>query len=151
MTIRPLVDSPETIPLLAGWFHAEWHTFDGRSISAIEGQLAENLNLNSIPITFVARGDAGVLGTVSLDLSDLPGFDHFSPWLASLYVLPHARGKGIGSALIRHVQQFASSRGIGMVYLWTPSETRLYERCGWTCFQRATYNDRSITLMRWPA
>ena len=53
MTIRPLADVPESIEILARWFHKEWHAFDGRSADLIAAQLAENLNRDSAPITFV--------------------------------------------------------------------------------------------------
>jgi hypothetical protein len=43
MKIRPLADVPEYIPVLARWFHAEWHDFDGRALATIEAQLSENL------------------------------------------------------------------------------------------------------------
>jgi GNAT superfamily N-acetyltransferase len=148
LTICPLADAPEAIPLLAMWVHEEWSDFDARSEESIQAQLAENLNRDHIPITFVAVQQAIVCGTVSLDLADLPSYDHLSPWLASLYVVPAARGKGIGNALVRQVQKFAKSHGFGTLHLWTPGSTRLYESCGWTLSQRTTYRSRTISLMR---
>jgi GNAT superfamily N-acetyltransferase len=148
MAILALADIPDAIPLLARWFHAEWHRFDGRSRQTIEAQLAENVSRDSIPITFLAQSHSEVVGTVSLDVSDLPAFDHLSPWLASLFVLPAARGAGIGTALVSHAQQFAASHEINPLYLWTPGSSRLYEKCGWTAFQRTEYNSHPITLMR---
>jgi GNAT superfamily N-acetyltransferase len=135
------------VPLLAEWFYKEWHKFDGRSLAEIETQLTENLAHDFIPITFLTWSGSDLVGTVSLDLSDLPTFDHLSPWLASLYVVPAARGRGIGAALVRHAQAFAASRGIRRIHLWTPGSTRLYERCGWRVFERTTYNSWPITLM----
>lgn len=149
ITISPLVHLPHAIPTLAQWFYAEWNTFDSRSVAEIEAQLAQYLNLDCIPITFVAHTQGELLGTVSLDIADLPPYDHLSPWLASLYVVREARSAGIGGALVRHVQQFASSHGIGTMYLWTPATTRLYERCGWTALEQAVYCGQRITLMRW--
>jgi GNAT superfamily N-acetyltransferase len=147
MTIIPLADRPEVVPLLARWFHDEWFCFDGRSLPSIEVQLAENLGRDCIPITFLAQHRSEVVGTVSLDLSDLPQFDHLLPWLASLYIVPTARDAGIGTALVLHAQQFATFHGISRLYLWTAGPTRLYEKCGWTVFQRADYNSHPITLM----
>jgi GNAT superfamily N-acetyltransferase len=146
--ISPLADVPDAIPLLARWLYDEWHGFDGRSTERIEAQLSENLNRDDVPITFVAQSDAQLLGTISLDVSDLPPFDSLSPWVASFYVLPAARGAGIGRALLRHAQQFAASRGFSPLYLWTPGSTRLYERCGWAVFERSTYHTKPITLLR---
>src|ERR1700722_17054514 len=98
ITINPLADLSAGIPKLAQWFFDEWHAFDGRSIESIQAQLFENLNRDSVPITFVAHRNSELLGSVSLDLSDLPPFDHLSPWLASLYVHTPFRGAGIGSS-----------------------------------------------------
>ena len=136
------------MPLLAAWFYAEWHGFDGRSQANIKAQLTENLGRDCIPITFLAHAGSEIVGTVSLDLSDLPSFDYLSPWLASLYVLPAARKTGIGTALVRHAQQFATSRGIMRLFLWSPGSTCVYEKCGWTVSERMHYNSRPITLMR---
>lgn len=148
VNIIPLADIPAAIPTLAHWFHGEWHSFDGRSIEAIQTQLSDNLNRERAPITFVACEGANPVGTVSLDLSDLPGFDHLSPWLSSLYVEPSARSRGIGDRLVRHVQRFASARGFSEIYLWSPGKTRLYERCGWIAMDTTLYGAHRITIMR---
>jgi len=63
---------PAAIPTLAEWFHAEWNGFDGRSITETEAQLRSCLNRDLLPITFVAFSDSNVIGTVSLDASELP-------------------------------------------------------------------------------
>ena len=91
MHIRLLADLPEAISTLAEWFHAEWHHYDGRSLAEIEAQLHDCLNRAWLPITFLALSDLEVIGTVTLDTSDLPAYDHLSPWLASLYVDPSRR------------------------------------------------------------
>ena len=148
MEIRLLADVPAAIPALAEWFHAEWHHYDGRSIAETEAQLRDYLNRDSLPITFLALSDSAVIGTVSLDTSDLPYYDHLSPWLASLYVLPSRRCEGIGRALIEHLVTFALERGISPIYLWTPVSTRLYEGCGWQLLCCDVYSGRPITLMR---
>jgi predicted N-acetyltransferase YhbS len=114
----------------------------------IETQLAENLGRSSLPVTFLAMEDSKVVGTVSLDLSDLPSHDQLSPWLASLFVVPEARGRGIATALVRHAQEFPALRKVSALYLWTPGLTRLYERCGWIEIERTHYASRPITVMR---
>jgi GNAT superfamily N-acetyltransferase len=148
MEIRLLADVPAAIPALAEWFHAEWHHYDGRSIAEIEAQLRDCLNRDALPITFLALSDSEVIGTVTLDTSDLLHYDHLSPWLASLYVLPSHRREGVGRALVMHLDAFALERGILPIYLWTPGSTRLYEECGWKVLCRDVYSGLSITLMR---
>ena len=129
-------------------FFDEWHQFDGRSREEIEAQLSGNLNRDRLPITFVAHQDAVLLGTVSLDLTDFLPMDHLSPWLASLYVDAPFRGRGVGRALVGHLQDFASSRGIGPLHLWTPGSTQLYLHCGWTVFASANYGGQPVTILR---
>jgi predicted N-acetyltransferase YhbS len=148
MRICPLADRPDAIPLLAGWFHSEWSSFDGRSVTMVEAQLAENLKRESIPITFLALVGATVIGTVSLDESDLPSHYHLSPWLASLFVAPEARERGIATALVRYALDFAALQKIPSLYLWTPGPTRLYERCRWIEIERTEYASCPITVMR---
>jgi len=145
--ISPLADFPEAIPIMAKWFYDEWHTFDGRTIDQITAQLSENLNRHSIPITFVAHQSLEILGTVSLDVSDLPEFESHSPWLASLYVHRSHRGKGVASTLVSHLKNFALSGGYTPLHLWTRGSTSLYERFGWAEISRATYRDKAITVM----
>jgi GNAT superfamily N-acetyltransferase len=148
MEIRPLADHPNAIPVLADWFHREWYSYDKRSSVEIEAQLRDSLNRDSLPITFLSLSGTEVIGTVSLDTSDLPPYDHFSPWLASLYVLPCRRGGGVGRALVKHLVRFALEREISPIYLWTPGSTRLYEECGWKVFCRDIYTGHPITLMQ---
>jgi|GEM_PF-1283035 len=123
MQIRLLGEVPSAIPVLAGWFFAEWHEFDGRSRSEIEVLLRHNLSGDALPVTFVALDNTAVIGTVTLDVSDLPHYDHLTPWLASLYVVPSRRRAGIGRALIKHLVTFALERALSPVYLWTPGST----------------------------
>lgn len=150
MLISPLADIPEAIPTIAKWFYDEWYTFDARSIDQITAQLSENLNRHSIPITFVAHQYHEILGTVSIDISDLPEFDSYSPWLASLYVHEPHRSKGVASALVSHLKHFALSGGCTSLYLWTPASTSLYERFGWVEISRDTYRNKPITIMMLP-
>jgi GNAT superfamily N-acetyltransferase len=129
--IRFLADVPAAIPVLAEWFCAEWYLFYGRSRSEIEVLLRDCLRRDALPVTFLALDHTEVIGTVSLDVSDLPKYDHLSPWLASLYVVPSRRRRGVGHALIKHLVTFALERAFSPIYLWTPGSTRLYEKCGW--------------------
>jgi len=148
LTIDLLADRPEAIPVLAEWFFAEWHRFDGRKPGEIRRQLTENLNRHSLPVTFVARLEGRLAGTVSIDMTDLPGFDELSPWLASLIVHPSARGQGIGSMLVRCATDFAGSHRIGQLFLWTAGQTRIYECSGWKTIGASSYGGVPIKLMR---
>jgi len=146
--IVPLADDPEAIPTLAGWFHEAWSAFDGRSREEIAAQLRQNLQRQNPPITFLAIREKELIGTVSLDVADLPSHDHLTPWLASLYVIPTARGFGVASALITHLLTFARAQKLPLIYLWTPGANALYEKHGWRSIDTATCAGRAIQIMR---
>lgn len=148
MRILPLADHPECIPALARWFHDEWSGFDGRSVDSIAEQLQANLNRDRIPITFLAMRGAELLGTISIELSDLPPRDDLSPWLASLFVAPSARRRGVGTALCHHVLQFAAEHDILELHLWTPGPPAFYLRQGWRVTENLLYAGQPISLMR---
>jgi GNAT superfamily N-acetyltransferase len=102
-----------------------------------------------VPITFIALEEGGVIGTASLDWTDLPPYDHlYSPWLASVFVRPADRGRGVGSALISHVRAFARSKRFPTIYLWTPGSPHFYEQRGWRALLPTTYHGRGITIMQ---
>ena len=152
MEIQPLANYPDAVPLLSEWFFSEWNDYDRRTHSEIEAQLRQNLGRDSVPITFVAIQDSRIIGTVSLDLSDLPPYDHlFSPWVASLYVPPAFRRRGVGRSLVSHVIDYARSKRLPRIYLWTPGSPGFYEKCGWRVLLATTYSARPITVLQFAA
>lgn len=129
--IIPLADRPDAIPLLAAWFHAEWHAIDGREIPEIEKQLGQNLEREKLPITFLEVREGQVAGTASLDVEDLPGYDEkYGPWLACVYVEPKWRGHGIAATLARHAVRFARKSGATRLSLWTENLGGFYPKLG---------------------
>jgi predicted N-acetyltransferase YhbS len=58
-------------------------------------------------------------GLVLLIDNDLESHPHLKPWLASLFVAPEMRGKGIGTALIRAVENAARDQRHAALYLYT--------------------------------
>src|SRR5690606_11178332 len=87
----------------------------------------------TIPSTLVALDEAGDwLGSVSLLAEDHPDIPHYSPWLASLYVRPEARGAGIGRALVARAVAEAGQVGTRTLYLYCkPDVAGWYRPLGW--------------------
>ena len=86
-------------------------------------------------LTWVARGepDGPVVGSVQLQPAKLPNGAHRGE-VAKLLVHRTARGRGLGTALMRHVEQEALARGRWLLLLDTETGSAaqaLYERSGW--------------------
>jgi putative acetyltransferase len=78
-------------------------------------------------------GGGGIFPTQSLPADTVE--------LVKLYLLPPARGRGVGKAIINHCLQIARANGYARVYLETTDELTqaipLYERLGFTYLQEA--------------
>lgn len=94
---------------------------------------------------FVAQEGDTVLGTGAL--ADKGGYGE----VKSMFVLPDARGKGVGEALLRQIEATARSNGHGAMKLETGNVLyaahRLYERAGFSkCGPFGDYPEANSSL-----
>ena len=149
MNISFLADHPYWVETLAGWHHAEWaHLFDDWTLEVTTAELIDHATRRGVPTTLVLHEGELLLGSVSLVIEDAPELQgEGSPWLASLYVLPSARGLGHGSRLVRAAAAVATDQGVERLYLFTPDQAGFYERLGWTRRMRTRLHGNDVTLM----
>ena len=88
-----------------------------------------------------------LIGTASLIEHDVPTRAELTPWLASVYVDPRFRKRGIGSALVRAVLQEARNLGLEKLYLITPDQVPFYRRQGWQEMEEIVYRGEAVTIM----
>jgi len=83
-------------------------------------------------IYFVAENMNGIVGGAGIFPS--AGLDDDTVELVKMYLVPEARGKGIGRLLISRCLEFAKEEGFGKVYIETMPELaqalKLYEKVG---------------------
>jgi GNAT superfamily N-acetyltransferase len=144
-----LADHPDDIPTLARWHHEQWlHLSPGDSIERRIALLESHLGRRQIPTTFVAVSTQGVLGSASLIAYDMDTRLDLSPWLASVYVQPEHRRRGIGSALVRRVIREARELSVDNLYLYTtPDMDGFYARFGWSLIDRTLYRGYDQIVM----
>lgn len=133
VVVRFLADVPGHAATLARWHHAQWgDLYTDWTLDVATDELTDHATRRAMPTTLVAlRGDQ-LLGSVSLVLEDAPELrDQGDAWLASLYVLPEARGQGLGERLVKSLVAFAAEQKVERLWLFTPEHASFYARLGW--------------------
>src|SRR4051794_29941706 len=104
--IRPFLEA-DAPAVLALWHDVFAYTSPHNQPEAsLRRKLAEQPEL-----LFVALADGELVGTV------MGGYDGHRGWIYSLAVRPDVRGRGIGTALMRHVEQAFAGRGCPKINL----------------------------------
>jgi N-acetylglutamate synthase-like GNAT family acetyltransferase len=147
--IHYLADRPEYLPQLAQWLHDEWdHMYPGATLETRTTRLRNQMRRGVIPLTVVAHAEGRALGTASLIESDLEDRPDLTPWLASVFVGPEFRGRGVGGKLVRAIMDEAGRMDLAEFHLWTDKEAGFYKTLGWEAMFEREYKDKRITVMR---
>ncbi len=148
MRIENIADCPNFVETVARWQWGEWgHLDPDDSLAARITSLRDQTDPNRIPTTYIALDGDAPLGTASLVKHDMSMHRELSPWLASVYVTPTARGRGVASALVRHVVGQAAAMGVTRLSLYTPDAQRLYEKLGWRVMAEEHFEGHPVTIM----
>jgi GNAT superfamily N-acetyltransferase len=146
VTLYYLRDVPEHTPAVAKWiFETFSHEFEEMKLEEWTALLEPTHN--SDKVTFVVVQDGQVVGTASLDNEDLPPRSDLTPWLASVYVVPEFRAKGLGQQLIEAVEHEAKARGFDKLYLHTTDRAAFYEKRGWQILDTVHYWNQDHVVM----
>jgi GNAT superfamily N-acetyltransferase len=128
---------PEFFDDVADRIWRAWWKPHGHPLDYIRGRLAENMGPGPIPLALVAHDRSEFLGTAYVIASDLDERPHLTPWVAAVWVEPHARRHGVGAALVDHAAQACFALGFERAYLCARAErTGFYQRLGWTLVER---------------
>ncbi len=146
--ILPLAERPDLLDLVARWTFGEWgHLNAGQTLAGRVARVRAGMNVDAVPSIVVAlEADGRVVGTATLMDDDLEG-DPRNPWLASVYVPPEERGRGVASALVRAIEGLAARLGHRRLYLFTASAPALYAGLGWRTLESRDYRGERITVM----
>jgi len=148
MNIAYLADHPQHIPTLAAWHYGQWgHLNPGDSILARIERLRKHTGRPGIPTTLIAVENEIVLGAAGLVVNDLSSHPHLTPFLASVYVAPEHRGRGVASALVHQMMAVVQELELPTFYLITTDQQRLYGRLGWVAQGEVEYRGEAVTLM----
>ncbi|MDF7800313.1 GNAT family N-acetyltransferase [Pontiellaceae bacterium B1224] len=149
MNILNLKDEPQHLPILASWHHAEWlHLNPEGSLEDRIEKMGLYLSDDPIPSTFIYVDQNRLIGSAAVIEHDMDTHKELSPWLASVYVHPECRNRGIGSKLVRHVMQYIHQIGFSELYLFTEDQVSFYSSLGWVSVSEETYRKADVTVMK---
>jgi len=153
--IKPLHNAPEHIDRVVDWHYAQWnslHPGESRTDAKQRILVEETGGASAVlPMLFVGIDpETGApVGTAGLVENDLSNRTDLRPWVASVYTDAFRRREGIGSAMMRHVEEYAYAKGFDHIYLYTPDAVPFYERLGWHVYDRgSTTSGHTVTIMR---
>jgi GNAT superfamily N-acetyltransferase len=148
MQIAYLADHPHHIPTVAAWQYEEWgHLNPGDSLQGRIERLGQHLGRPGIPTTLIAVDNNIVMGCAGLVINDLRSHPDLTPFMASVFVAPAYRGRGIATALAAQMKVVAQELGFPLLYLITPDQQKLYARIGWVAQRDLEYRGEVVTLM----
>eukprot|EP00039_Didymoeca_costata_P015607 m.268711 g.268711 ORF g.268711 m.268711 type:complete len:171 (-) comp16256_c0_seq23:5688-6200(-) len=108
---------------------------------------------NILSQTYVALKSGSLAGSCRVCQDDFDGLrPEYTPWLATLFVLPEFRGQKIGSRLVEHASKMAQLHGFEALYLWTPSKglsEDMYKKLGWVTVEetKAPHGDSQEAII----
>lgn len=148
MQISYLADYPEYIPQLGQWLLEQWGEILGEQTpEARIKKLKTHLNRDKLPIAWVAHRNGELMGSAALRVCDLEGHEDLTPWLAGVIVGREFRRQGVGEMLCRHVADYARSRSIETLYLFTLDKQAWYSRLGWSLFRPCAWHEHRGDIM----
>ncbi|MGC3791262.1 GNAT family N-acetyltransferase [Priestia aryabhattai] len=104
---------------------------------------------DGFPLTLIALEGEECLGTVSIVENDLKTQDVYKPWLASLYIKPQYRSRGVGQSLIIEVLKVAKNLGYQELYLKTETASDYYQSRGWNLVRKGLdNNDKKVDIFK---
>lgn len=149
MKIINLTAAPEHIPTIATWHQAQWGYLNpGGTLESRIERMQRFLKGAAMPAMYICVDGKQLVGTAALVESDMDSHPELSPWLASVYVNPDYRKRGIGSALVKHVVSQARTQGFSPLYLFTPDQAKFYRELGWQFIAQESYRGGEATLMK---
>lgn len=148
LTIDYLAQHPEFIPTLARETLDQYRDILGdETLDTRIAKLRSHLQTDRLPLALVASGNGELFGMGALREHDLPGYEEFTPWLGGMFVRPHHRRRGIGSALCHALEEKAWLMGFPLLYLFTWDQQRLYARLGWQRLESSSWMGRRVDIM----
>ena len=95
----------------------------------------------------IALVDGRLAGICLLVLHEFEPLHDVSPWLASLYVAPEYRKRGVTRRLVAAIEDQARSNGVARLHLYTGDAEEFYLKCGWSLAEQGIADGEPYAFM----
>jgi len=147
-SLSSLAQYPTYVDQISAWFFEEWGDgVEGRTIGQFSDVLIERMNIDKLPVAFVALASDELIGTASLICNEISSLPRYKHWLASVFVDPGQRRQGWGTKIVRAAVQIAPDYGIDKLFLYTRSHIDFYQQLGWEYVETLQYRNRDAMIM----
>ncbi|WP_144182903.1 GNAT family N-acetyltransferase [Elioraea rosea] len=148
LALATIAERPELAPVVAPWLWEEWGRGKGRTLDQVLARIASRTARVGLEQTVVALEDGVAVATASLTAADADSRPELTPWLASVFVAPEARGRGYARVVVTAVESAARRGGFETLWLFTNSAPALYAGLGWQDAGTITEGGKPYALMR---
>ncbi len=149
LTVTTIAKRPDLLPTVADWLWREWWQRSGHSLEQTQAIYAVGCAEVGVPQTFVLLAGGTPIGTASLARTDLEERPDLTPWLAGVFVVPEARGRGRVRHLLAAFDGACRAAAIPTAWLYTNTAEQVYLRGGWHVAETVQrQGKRPTTLMR---
>lgn len=147
-SLSSLAQYPTFVNQISGWFFEEWGGgIEGRTFGQFSELLNERMNIDKLPVAFVALASGDLIGTASLICNEISSLPRYKHWLASVFVTPEHRRQGWGTKIVRASVQIAPDYGIDKLVLYTHSHIDFYQQLGWEYLETVQYRNRDAMIL----
>ena len=149
LVVTTIASRPDLLAVVAEWLWNQWWRPRGHTLEQAQAIYAECVAEVGAPQTLVLLSGQTPVGTVTLARKDLEERPDLTPWLAGVFVVPDARGRGYVNYLLAAFDEACRAASIKTAWLYTNTAERIYLRAGWQIaeiIQRP--GKQPVTLMR---
>ena len=147
LKIERLADHLEVLPILREWFEAEWKSYYGPAGPGdAQSDLLAYANNDALPIGVIAFYEGELCGVAALKSESITTHSHLRPWVSAGLVSHSYRRRGIGTELVRTLEEVAKTFGYSSIYCGTSTAHQILERRSWEFMERFMYNGDDLAI-----
>ena len=148
ISITPLKPNSPELQICAAWRYEAFLKSYGYSLLDSGAQLAKLATQpDEYETALIAFVDGGLAGICLLVLHEFEASHDVSPWLASRYVAPEYRKRGVARRLVTAIEDQARGHGVARLHLYTGDAEKFYLKCGWSLAEQGFADGEPYAFM----